>query len=825
MKIPELLAPAGSMASLKVAINSGADAVYISGYKFGARHYAENFTPDEITMAVEYAHLRNVKVYLTVNTIILEDELDEAIEYLISLYGLGVDGVLMQDTGLVKLTREIIPDLEIHASTQMNIHNLDGLKWAKSLGIKRVVLAREVSFSDLKRMGVYARSNDIELEVFVQGALCYSYSGHCLMSSFIGGRSGNRGMCAQPCRRTYELKSSNGELGEGYLLSPRDLSLYTSLDKLMDLGVSSFKIEGRMRSLEYVAVSVKTYKDALVKLGDGFWKADNREVERLKLAFNRGFTKGNLFDSSADDMMSRDSPSDQGLFVGLVKSYNNKDGEVLIHIQSDIFPEEGDGILIKNHDGDVGLTLRKFRVKNKTLYLKHRKIEEESRVYLNKKRSFSDWSHELLNEKVSYVDKSRLSVSFSLDDDNYPILKGDLDSVKNFKLRVKGSVPFEKAINRPISERQIRKQLSKLDKYPYVLDKLTIHYGGDLFTPLSELNKLRRALLEQLTALVINSYKPSQHSVNYVKDRFSEYKNQLKPVDSGDKSVLGLYVNTIGNLKDISDLGFYDKVYFEVPVKGEYDKDYIVKVMDEVLSLRDELDFELVWKWPDITRDSILNELKTALKELKNKYDSIPLMIGSPVSVKERIAGSIGLNISNHQSMDSFQGFESLTVSPEISLDNIKSMKQYSTTELELVVQGFTESMISRTSILPGAVVNDSRYQKYIMKDSLMIKDCLGAEFQVKETCEHGSIVLNSVELCLIDYVKQLRNLGVYRFIVDARWRKLKYIKSMGDAYSQVLFSNGNIKAVKKQIKKECKSGITTGNFVKRTIDNYGRKA
>ena len=279
MRIPELLAPVASMDHLKVAINAGASSVYLSGKKYGARKFAQNFSLNEIHDAVNIAHLHNVKVYVTVNTLIKEDEVKDVINYLATLHSIGVDAVLVQDLGLIELINKHIPDLKIHASTQMNIENQLKLDYIENKGIKRVVLPREMRNDEIKNL-----KTNMELEIFVHGALCYSYSGQCLMSSFKGGRSGNRGTCAQPCRQKYKISGLNTE---DYYLSPKDLSLYDYLKEIAELNISCIKIEGRMRNKEYLAIVVSNYRKALNKLKSN----KNRESEEINLVFNRGFSE------------------------------------------------------------------------------------------------------------------------------------------------------------------------------------------------------------------------------------------------------------------------------------------------------------------------------------------------------------------------------------------------------------------------------------------------------------------------------------------------------------------------------------------------------
>ncbi|WP_297979714.1 U32 family peptidase [uncultured Methanobrevibacter sp.] len=438
MKLPELLAPVGSAEHLKIAILSGANSIYLSGEKYGARNYAENFSLAEIREAVKYAHLHNVKVYVTVNTLIKEGELGKISEYLLELYKIGVDAVLIQDIGLIRIINENIPMLKIHASTQMNIHNIEGVKWAHEHNIKRIVVPRELELKELEEIIEYAHSLDIEIEIFVHGALCYSYSGHCLLSSLQGGRSGNRGRCAQPCREKYELNINKNKAiqarTEGrYLLSPRDLSLYENLDEIISLNVDSIKIEGRMRDNNYVATVVNNYRKRLNKLrydklsreitrnikksskkakgkkgkSSDFKKIQEKEhiielkdkqksinrnsIEELELVFNREFTTGHLIPKNNQMIMNRKKPGHQGLFIGTIHRYNPQTEEIHILLKDNLIhiPEKGDGIVIEsgysqikdesdnNFAGKKGKRDKKSKSKSKSKSNKRNKNKEE----------------------------------------------------------------------------------------------------------------------------------------------------------------------------------------------------------------------------------------------------------------------------------------------------------------------------------------------------------------------------------------------------------------------------------------------------------------
>ena len=295
----ELLAPAGNLEIFKGVIESGADAVYVGGSMFGARAYANNFTEEELLEAIDFAHLRGVKVYLTVNTLIKNSEFSKLYDYLLPYYKRGLDAVIVQDIGVVKAIHEYFPSMEIHTSTQMTVTGADGVRFLSQFGVTRVVMAREVSLAEMKRIH---EETGMELEAFVHGALCYSYSGQCLFSSILGGRSGNRGRCAQPCRLPYTVEGKKDE----YILSLKDMCGIKALDKLHDAGVYSLKIEGRMKQLEYACGVVKYYRSYI----DSMKPVTDADYDRIKALGNRcGFTDRYYFDHNGSDMVTYVKPN------------------------------------------------------------------------------------------------------------------------------------------------------------------------------------------------------------------------------------------------------------------------------------------------------------------------------------------------------------------------------------------------------------------------------------------------------------------------------------------------------------------------------------
>ncbi|NLD47499.1 MAG: U32 family peptidase, partial [Clostridiaceae bacterium] len=320
---PELLAPCGDQDAFKAAVENGADAVYLGGRLFNARQFAANFDSEKLKEASDYAHVRAVNVYLAMNTLMSEGELGKALEFLQEAYLAGIDGVIVQDLGFAALVRKAFPDLPLHASTQMTIYNIEGVRTLEKIGFKRVVLARELS---LEEIGSICTETGLEVEVFAHGALCTGYSGQCLMSSIIGGRSGNRGKCAQPCRLPYELEGENpnrnSSINRGYYLSPKDLCTVGLLGEIAATGVKSLKIEGRMKSPEYVATVVRIYRKYLNRVFEKGklsvkYAIDEQDLSDLLKIFNRGgFSEGYFKGKTGKDMMSYEKPKNWGVYLG-----------------------------------------------------------------------------------------------------------------------------------------------------------------------------------------------------------------------------------------------------------------------------------------------------------------------------------------------------------------------------------------------------------------------------------------------------------------------------------------------------------------------------
>lgn len=777
MKIPELLAPAGSMEHLKIAINAGASSVYLSGKNYGARKFAQNFTLDEIHEAVKLAHLHNVRVYVTVNTLIKESELESVLNYLNELYAIGVDAVLVQDLGLIELINRHLPKLKIHASTQLTCENQRKLDYLESKNVKRVVLPREMRKEEIENL-----KTNMELEIFAHGALCYSYSGQCLMSSFKGGRSGNRGTCAQPCRQKYRLNNK-----EDYYLSPRDLCLYDELKEISEMNIRCIKIEGRMRSKQYLAIVISEYRKALNKLKSN----KTSKTENLKLVFNRGFTKGQ-FKSTYERSIR---PGHLGLKIG--KVIETKKSQIAIKLNDDLktIPDKGDGLLFIKKDNDYGMeisqnpivtTLNHFNKnkikqvkdltrKNKVLIIKKVRQNkknnfklENSEVYLTKRNSLTRKAKEIENSGSSFV-KSKLILTFSLKN-KYPKVKGRLTLANHREVtyEVIGTAKFETPLKRNVTGETIEKQLSKLDNYPFEITQINMNYDGSLFIPIKEINKIRRELFEGLESEIHKLYENKKEKINL---RQIEMKRS-------DEISLSYYTNNLDDLKEIADV---KRVYLEIPPNDSIN--FMVNFLKQSIETAFNKDYELIWKWPDIAHDNLVKSL-TKVKGILNKLN-YPIKIMSNDFKGEY--GPYSMNIANTESINSLKDYKIITISPELRKrdyeDMIKNCEDNS--KIEILVQGPVELMKTRYGFKEN-IKNASLNDEYPIRPSLS-----GEEL----------IIFNNEDLSLIDEIGYLKSIGYVNFSIDGRYKNKDYIK-MIDLYNDALNGNAKNKGIIKNFTK-----------------------
>ncbi len=525
--LPELLAPAGSMGALRAAVSSGADAVYLGGKRFSARQYAENFDDRELGEAVDFAHGRGVRVYAAVNILLHDRDLPDAAEYLVLLSETGVDAVIVQDPGLAALAREVIPSLPLHASTQMTIRNSAGLAWAASLGMRRAVLARELSLGELETLGETAGRLGIGLEVFVHGALCYSYSGQCLLSSAIGGRSGNRGRCAQPCRKPYTLVRGDMDgygrplrtvpvpLRDRYLLSTKDLSLYPYLDRVVRAPVTALKIEGRMRSPGYVATVTGIYRRALDAIAAGGWAPSLADEEALALTFSRGFTGGCLC-GEPEGIMGRDAPGHRGIMVGTVEIVDGISGSVGVRLAGSTVPEKGDGLVFRvagEEGGEAGMRLGTTpRISDGFLWVKAGPgIPRGARVFITRRAKLAEVA-EYRSRGVSAPLPSRIRVDIVLRirEDMRPVVEGSVSrsGLPVTVIRQEGDFRVERARSRELTGPEVRDILSRRGDSPYVTGSVRVDWPPRSYARKGDIGRLRRDLLAGVERYLIGRGRP-----------------------------------------------------------------------------------------------------------------------------------------------------------------------------------------------------------------------------------------------------------------------------------------------------------------------------
>lgn len=554
-KKPELLAPAGNMEALKAAVLAGCDAVYLGGKCFGARSFSKNFTEGEMIEAISYAHLYGVKIYVTMNTLIYENEVTHFLEYVDFLYRNNVDALIIQDIGMMDLIRQTYPDLELHASTQMHVHNLEGVQFVEEIGLKRVVLARETPLSLIKQI---KEKTNIELEIFIHGALCVSYSGECLMSSLLNGRSGNRGTCSQCCRMPYDLEIDGKIVNqEKYVLSPKDLLGLYDLETLLKIGIDSLKIEGRMKRKEYVYVVTKLYRKAIDSYFEkGKIEIEKEEIEELKKIFNRGFTKGFLNEEKSEDWIQEVRPNHMGIPIGkVVKVEKNF---VTVKLSHPVNQEDGIRILGKQ---DTGLILNKI-YKNKKL-VNAANFNEEISFYV--KDSVEKGATVLLttdSKQMREIDRRFEQEKRKVWIEGHLVCREGVLSFTVFdgtnQVCLKSSFLPEKAKKSQTSKERILKQVQKTGNTVFTFSKLSYQIDENLFVSVKALNELRREVLQKLKEKRI-------YSIPYRKEVYSREVPSLE-----EKKGTVLSIHSVNDVNEVGVEYIVDDIKLYKQLKGNY---------------------------------------------------------------------------------------------------------------------------------------------------------------------------------------------------------------------------------------------------------------
>lgn len=641
----ELLAPAGNKECLFAAIQNGADAVYLSGKSFGARKFANNFSHEELKEAISYAHLYGVKVYVTVNTIVFNSEVEKFVEYIDYLYHIGADALIMQDIGMISLVRKRYPDFEINASTQMHNHNNDGLALLECLGVKKAVLDRELSLDEITRL-----NSSLSKEVFIHGALCNSYSGCCLFSSMNGGRSGNRGECVQSCRLPYRLLKNNAYLTKEYkyLLSTKELNTSKNFKELMASDVTSFKIEGRMRSPAYVGYVTSLYR----RLIDAYYSGEDititdEEEDNLKLLFNRQFTSGYLF---GDRVMNIATSNHQGLEIGKVLSVTPK--KIKIKLDKTLYQEDGirfpkSGLgMIANFIYDERGLLQNKGEKGDIIFLDN-KINLSSPDILTKTSSPS-FEREILKK-----DNRKVPIDISFQD-NLLTFTDDLNN------KVQMTIQVSKAKTRPTTLADIKEKVEKLGNTPFKARHTIIKLKDSSFIDMKELNSARRFLAESL-----------------IKERTK--------------------VRRVNNPNDI-------RINYHEEDNYNYEISVLARTSEQVMAALDQkvdriyVDYDLYRKYQD-HEEVYLRLPRVASRYNYQSQNILVTELGGLYKYKDQdvnIVSDYYLNIVNNYSINYLlqNNVKRVTLSPEIDYDNLDD---YIKDKVEIIIYGRLELMLTKS--------------------------------------------------------------------------------------------------------------------------------
>ena len=773
--LPELLAPAGNMQSFLAAVESGADAVYVGAKDFSARQYAENFSDKELANAIKYAHLRGVNVYLAINTLILDDEFNKSVEVIYKACCSDIDAIIIQDIGLASKIKELIPTINLHASTQMTIHNFEGVNLLKKLGFKRVILARELTLSQIT--DIAQRAQGMELEIFVHGALCVGYSGQCIFSSMVGGRSGNRGRCAQPCRQKYKLidytgnyEAYDGSCGD-YLLSTKDLCTLEVLPEIVSTGVHSIKIEGRMKSPEYVATVTRIYRKHLDFIGSGRNVSTKEEdIKDLQLIFNRGgFTKGFIGDEHGASLMSFDTPSHKGIECGKIIDFDEKSHIAKIALTS--FLRMGD-VIKHTPGGDDSTTITKLLQEGeKVESCLSGEIAEisTSQVWRKDDIVYKVYDKKLVsNAAATYSGKIfkrvPLYAHFSLNFGNHIALKmWDEDGTV---VEVNGKKPAEESKKVDLTPDKVLEQLESMGNTPFYLAKAEIEIEQNLFLPLSEINDVRRKTVELIGEKRIEKKKKLCEDEKAFKERANSILEKPVRIVEKQKPEISVFLPDAELIPRIKTMDI-SRVYIQ---SDQFFADKIVPRTIEDMVKRGK---EVFLAFPRITLKSELDSIYENIKKIEN-YGFTGALVGNLGMVKMfkilkdfKIHADYSMNLLNKFAAQTVEDLklESATLSPELELKQIAAIAGSNKIETEVIIHGRLPLMVSRFCPIRGVLQpdNKSRNACYLCKNRIFaLKDKTGALFPAKFNYDQCNMeIFNSKVMCMAWDYNVLKNLGL----------------------------------------------------------------
>ena len=707
----ELLSPVGDFECLKAAVQNGADSVYFGADMFSARAFAHNFNLENLEKAIHYAKIRGVKTNLTLNTLIKDDEFTFALNLAKKAYEYGIDAIIVQDLGLATKLLELFPDLPLHASTQMTVHSLSGALELQNLGFKRVILARELSMDEIDYI---SKNTDIEIECFAHGALCISYSGQCLFSSMIGGRSGNRGKCAQPCRLPYELFENNKKINSGYLLSTRDLCSLDYIPSFIKIGIKCLKIEGRMKSPEYVATVTRIYKKYMdLALSNQPYVIEKKDRKELMQVFNRGMSSsGHLDNEPNKNLVFKDKPNNMGLWLGKVQNYNKNKGLITVKLKEPI--KIGDTISLENEQGVYTISELMENNKNivetkigQTVTIGRMKgnIACNDKLYKMSSKdlsSFAKQSYQKENRQIPLNGKITIKkgkpISIHITPANSVALYKDLNI--HYELN---EFPME-AKNKPLEEKTVIQQITKTSATPYQFKNVTVILDDNVFIPkISTLNQLRRNALQQVEDYAIHhcsrnyQEKASSKATSYaIKDTIlSDMRSYAKNDFYLANTKISVLLNCLNPDFDYTKLSQQiDNLY--IPLKY-----FIYRKNDSILKVLSQ-NFNTYIYMPTIIKGNYRNLFYANAENSVKKYDIRGFVISNICNIALlnelftdldkyfKLVANYTFNVFNSNTVLTLKelGISRFTISPELDKNTIHSLCQYNYLQKELMVYG-----------------------------------------------------------------------------------------------------------------------------------------
>ena len=773
----ELLSPVGDFECLKAAVQNGADTVYFGASSFSARAFASNFNDDDLKKAITYAKIRGIKTNLTLNTLLKDNEFNDAIKLAEKAYIYGIDAIIVQDLGFAKYLIENFPGLAVHASTQLSVHNLEGVLKLQELGFSRVVLSRELSLPEIEHI---CKNSNVEIEVFVHGALCISYSGQCLFSSMVGGRSGNRGKCAQPCRLPYELTNQSETLDKGYLMSPRDLCGLDYLPQLIKAGVSCLKIEGRMKTPEYVATVTRIYRKYLdlAKSAESnkLYKIDVQDKQDLLQVFNRGgFSDGHLSGSPNKNLVYSEKSNNMGVFLGNISKFNNNKGHITFTTSGVL--NVGDKISIENKKHETSLyTVSELMIKDKNI----RKANPGDIIKIGRMKG-----NIFVGNKIFKISDKALTFS-ALETLNKENIKRNL----NCKLIVHKDLPIELTVfdengievsihsdvipeiatNLPITKERLITQLSKTNNTPYQFSNIEIDLDDGLFIKgFSCINELRRTVLSKYEELLIASFR--RDLVSHFNLPISSNINN-EPIESYKK--VSLLLNLLNKNYEYAELKNVDNIY--IPFKY-----FILTGYTSILQYFTNK-FNTYIYFPTIIRNNYNRLISKNLPDILNSYNIKGFVVSNIGNFellknykKYEFICNYTFNVFNRFTIDQLN-CNKVTFSPELNSSDLQQLATNSDIPTELIVYGRTPLMNSNYCLL-GKSNKCYASCKHLCNSSekFYLKDRLGFLFRIMPdnidtvttiynskitSIEHKNICSNSIRIDALDEsIEQLNSI------------------------------------------------------------------